>query len=140
MVKNGNYNPNLIYHPPVAVADSDADAKPQEISGWIVPAARPGWFTPAAKPDQSLWYVADISDIAAKIAELKKIEQEFLVSITPETALAAKKSVNVTVPQPQTWSDIPNPHLGYALTWFGLAGIWLGFCAIFWVKMRRSAS
>ncbi|MCX8505563.1 MAG: SURF1 family protein [Alphaproteobacteria bacterium] len=138
--KNGNYNPKRIYHPPVTEATADAEIKPQEISGWIVPAAQPGWFTPAAKPDQSLWYVADLSDVAAKIPELKSLQQEFLVGLAPEAANDSKKTVDANRPHPQALMEIPNPHLGYALTWFGLAAIWLGFCAVFWFKMRRSAS
>ena len=25
--------------------------------------------------------------------------------------------------------DLPNPHLGYAITWYGLALAWIAFCA-----------
>jgi surfeit locus 1 family protein len=72
-----------------------------------------GLFTPADEPQNNLWYVRDPQAIAAakKWASAAPfyIEQESPVP-PGGLPLAGKLAVN-----------LPNNHLGYAITWFGLA-------------------
>jgi surfeit locus 1 family protein len=83
---------------------------------------RPGWFTPDNRPDQSLWYWYD----------LPALERALGIELLPVVIEAA------ATPNPgglpiggQTLTVLPNNHLQYAITWYGLAtgllGVWIGF-------------
>jgi surfeit locus 1 family protein len=85
-------------------------------------ADRPGWFTPANRPEQRLWYWYD----------LPALENVLGLELLP-VLIAADAS-----PNPgglpiggQTRTELPNPHLQYAITWYGLAAgllvIWISF-------------
>jgi surfeit locus 1 family protein len=74
---------------------------------------RPGWFAPKPDVDANVWYSRDILAIGAArgLAE----PAPFYIDEGPREG--------VPVPQGgETRVSFPNPHLGYALTWFGLAG------------------
>jgi surfeit locus 1 family protein len=73
---------------------------------------RPGMFTPAPDPRTRLWFVKDVAKMAAALG----------VSVPPILIEAD------ATPNPGGWplggrtqTDIPNDHLQYAMTWFGLA-------------------
>jgi surfeit locus 1 family protein len=83
---------------------------------------RPGWFTPANRPEQGLWYWYD----------LPALENALGLELLP-VVIAADAS-----PNPgglpiggQTRTELPNNHLQYAITWYGLAAalfvIWISF-------------
>lgn len=140
--KTGNYNPMSLYRPP---ADQTA---PRAWEGWVVLPNPPGRFTPMAKPSQYLWYSADLSDMAAKNPELKTLNREFLLKLRPgagnesgnetgDGAMAAKPE-DAATPRPQNLPELKNPHLGYAVTWFGLAVIWGLFCVALGRQSWRS--
>lgn len=78
-------------------------------------AARRSWFVPA--PDLALprWYEADLASIGRHLG--LSLEPLLLVLERPEPGAGP-------FPQPSPVAiDVPNPHLGYALTWFGLASV-----------------
>ena len=124
--KNGNYHPQSVYKP---VPDSSA---PQEISGWLAKPSRPGYFTPKPKMAESLWYSADLADMAARLALPAATETEFYLVELPNQHKDAANVTDPGKPRPQNLPELQNPHLHYALTWFGLALIWSIFCGIFW--------
>lgn len=76
---------------------------PDEVSSW----------TPA--PDGQLWFARDVEPMAA--------------ALQTEPVLIVARSHNrpdlATSPVPVDSSGIPNDHLGYAITWFGLAFVWV---------------
>jgi surfeit locus 1 family protein len=44
------------------------------------------------------------------------------------------------VPRPSDTSAVRNDHLGYAVTWFGLAAVWAGM-TIYWLwRIRRRSA
>ncbi len=105
----------------------DPKSRPQgEIAGPMTivgalrwPAAR-HWFTPTDEPEQNLWFTADPAAIAAVKGLIAKglgpvapfyVEQE---SPTPPGGLPHPGKLMVT---------LPDNHLQYALTWYGLAGV-----------------
>ena len=45
--------------------------------------------------------------------------------------------VSFTTPWPIDTTHIPNNHLGYLITWFSLAAIWLGMTALWMVRIRQ---
>jgi surfeit locus 1 family protein len=85
-------------------------------------ADRPGWFTPDNQPVEHLWYWYDLG----------ALEQALGLELLPVVIEAD------ATPNPgglpiggQTLTELPNDHLQYALTWYGLAaglfGVWIGF-------------
>jgi surfeit locus 1 family protein len=81
---------------------------------------KPGLFTPAADTKGNIWYLRDIAAMAAargwgRIAPFY-VEQE-----SPVPAGGLPKPGKVVV-------NLPNNHLQYAITWFGLA---LGLIAVY---------
>ena len=82
-------------------------------------ADRPGWFTPANEPEQRLWYSYDLQALAAAVGlELLPVVVE--ADATPNPG---------GLPQGgRTRLALPNRHLHYAITWYGLAA---GLLAIY---------
>ncbi|WP_039020062.1 SURF1 family protein [Halocynthiibacter namhaensis] len=88
---------------------------PQEVDG----------FTP--EPEGTTWYARDIPAIAMSL----NTEPILIVarSVTPNTFKAR--------PMPVSTEGIPNDHLGYAITWFSLAFIWLVMTAAVVWRIRQ---
>ena len=81
------------------------------VRGLLKPAASPGMFTPDPNLNDHIWYVHDIAAMAASFG-LKPATTLYLEASTP------------TPGGPTPISDVPelpDNHLQYALTWFGLA-------------------
>lgn len=88
------------------------------------------WFTPANVPAKNNWYRKDPAEIAAT----------FKLSRVAPFLIDADASANPgNIPQGgETLVNFPNNHLGYALTWFGLAAALLGvFLAFSWQRLRE---
>lgn len=75
--------------------------------------SRPGWFTPDNQPEQRLWYSYDLPALEAAVGmELLPVVVE--ADATPNPG---------GLPQGgRTNLELPNNHLQYAITWYGLAG------------------
>ena len=97
-------------------------AGPIELSGIARTPRQAGWFTPANEPQPNIWYWPDIA----------AIEDHLGVDLRPIVVEAD------AAPNPggypiggQTSLQIANNHLGYAITWFGLAAglvaVYIGF-------------
>lgn len=94
----------------------DAIASPGEsvdITGYLRwPEAR-GWFAPQDEPQHNLWFTRDLASIAA--AKSWGDVAPFYVDMeSPVPAGGFPRPGPLTV-------TLPNNHLGYAITWFGLA-------------------
>jgi surfeit locus 1 family protein len=77
-------------------------------------------FTPADEPAKAQWFTRDPAAIAAA---------EGLERAAPFTIDADASAIPGGLPQGgETVLDVPNNHLSYALTWFGLAA---GLAAVF---------
>jgi surfeit locus 1 family protein len=83
---------------------------------------RPGWFTPDSRPEQNLWYWYD----------LPALERALGLQLLPVVVEAD------ATPNPgglpiggRTRTELPNNHLQYAITWYGLAAgllvVWVSF-------------
>ncbi len=92
---------------------------PPEVAGIIRLSERPNWFIPAPDPARKLFFAADIGAMASA-AGLTGSEIE-----TAEYIQAEPSKAEVQWPLPrdphELVASIPNRHLEYALTWFGLA-------------------
>jgi surfeit locus 1 family protein len=99
------------------------------LSGPIIGVLRGGdrgnAFTPPSQPALNLWYARDIPAMARALG-VSAPAPVFLMLESP----APKGLAPTPAPLP---ADIPNNHLQYAITWFGLAGALAGvYLASLW--------
>jgi surfeit locus 1 family protein len=88
------------------------------------------FVTPPNQPAQRLFYYRDIPAMA-QVLGVRDAAPTFLMLERP--APAAGGPVPAPVP-----ADIPNRHLEYAVTWFGLAAALLGvYLATLWRRLAR---
>ena len=90
-------------------------------------------FTPKDDPARNSWFTRDPAGIAKAYG---------IPRVAPFTIDADASAVPGGLPQGgETVLDIPNNHLSYALTWFGLAGGLLGvFGAYAWRRLHPPAA
>ncbi|MBE3637784.1 SURF1 family protein [Mangrovicoccus algicola] len=84
-------------------------------------------FTPAHEPGSQLWYARDPELMA------RELGTEPLLAI-----VRAADTVNpMLIPSEPDPTRIPNNHLNYAVTWFGLAIVWAGMTVFWLLRLRR---
>jgi surfeit locus 1 family protein len=101
-----------------------------EVTGFAFAGSTGNWFTPDPDPAARRFYAFDIARIASTVG-LAQVAPMGLVALGPRDA----------VPMPEQALPRPaNPHLGYAITWFGLAAGLLAFFAV-WARslLRQEA-
>lgn len=77
---------------------------PQETDSW----------TPAPDEGRNIWFARDLAAMARRLGT----EPVLVVARSVEGADLG------TIPMPVDTAGIPNDHLNYAITWFGLALVW----------------
>ena len=114
----------------------DAATRPQgqivgrvEIVGVMRWPERPGLFTPAAEPAKNLWFARE----PAAMAEAKGLGPVAPFYVEQESPPAPGGLPRAGKLQP----TFPNNHLGYALTWYGLALVLAGSFSVWFVGRRR---
>lgn len=75
----------------------------------------PGWMQPDNQPDDNLWFWVD-PDAMAAFAGLTQVAPVIVVA-------AAQEDPGLLPVGGRARLDIPNNHLQYALTWYGLAAV-----------------
>jgi len=101
-------------------------ASETSVSGLLRLPEKPGWFTPANEPEKNSWFSIDLAAMA-QAAGLDRVSPFYLdADATPNPGGWPQGG--------QTITDLPNSHLQYALTWFGLA---LALVAIYIRFARR---
>jgi surfeit locus 1 family protein len=89
---------------------------------------RPGWFTPDNQPEQRLWYSYDLPALEAAVGmELLPVVVEADATANPG-GLPRGGRTNLV---------LPNNHLQYAITWYGLAAALVAIYVA--VSLERSA-
>lgn len=86
-------------------------------------------YTPAPDLDADIWFARDLSLMADHLDTAPVLVVARSTSL-PDSALA---------PLPVDTSGIPNDHLGYAVTWFGLAIVWVMMTGFFLWRIRKPA-
>ncbi|TDK48058.1 SURF1 family protein [Antarcticimicrobium luteum] len=69
-------------------------------------------FTPEPERDENIWFARDVPALAATL------------DTEPLLLIARSRTDPGVTPLPVTTTGIPNDHLQYAVTWFGLALVW----------------
>jgi len=83
------------------------------LSGVVRVSENPGFFTPKSDPAARLWFVKNVPEMAAFLGVPVKAPIFVEADATPNPGgwpLGGQTNV-----------DVPNDHLQYAITWFGLA-------------------
>jgi surfeit locus 1 family protein len=111
LVDRGFVADTVSARPPV---DSAAQA-PMTVEGVLRAPDAATFVTPANQPNANQWYSRDIAQMAAQLGATNPAP----VFLMAETSSNPEWKALIPAPLP---ADIPNRHLEYALTWFGLAG------------------
>jgi surfeit locus 1 family protein len=112
--------------PPIDVSD----LRPVEIVGVLRQPEAGNPFSPTNDPAANRWYVRDIAAMAAQL----KADAPAPLTLMAETSSNPEWAALEPAPLP---ADIPNRHLEYALTWFGLAAALVGvYAAMLWRKWK----
>jgi surfeit locus 1 family protein len=86
------------------------------------------WFTPADDPPKRIWYTRDTPSIARALS---------LAGVAPFAIDSEDARVPGGLPQGgATQINVPNNHLSYALTWYGLAATLAGVFGVFIWRRR----
>ena len=90
-----------------------------------------GWFTPAPDPGRNLWFRRDPAGVA-QAKKLGPIAPFYVAQEAPAPPGGLPKPGPLTV-------NLRNPHLQYALTWYGLAVVLIVVFLSFVTSRRRAA-
>ncbi len=101
------------------------------VVGVLRKGATAGAFTPG-RQDKDAWFSRDIRGIAAALHAEDPAPVFFMLESPPPSGFGP-----LPAPVP---TDIPNNHLGYAITWFGLAGALVGVYIATLLKRRKASS
>lgn len=115
-----------------ALAGELSIERPASVEGILVEPQGRGPFTPANDPADGQFYAHDLGELETYFG--LPLEPWIFVSETPLRVELLNADPVVLVNRVS--ADLPNNHLGYAITWFGLAG---GLLAIYVAFGRHRA-
>jgi surfeit locus 1 family protein len=98
------------------------------VVGYVHPADHASWFTPKDDPAARRFWTLDPAAIGAALG-LPRVAPFILVALGPGDGPGPQPAH--ALPRP------PNDHLGYAITWFGLAACLVGVFAAYARKTLR---
>lgn len=105
-------------------------ALPGPVVGVLRKGDSPTFVTPKNRVAENLWYSRDVPAMAAQL-HVSQPAPVYLMVERP--APAAPGPIPAPIPP-----NIPNRHLEYALTWFGLAAALIGVYAAMLLRRRRN--
>jgi cytochrome oxidase assembly protein ShyY1 len=110
-----------------AAHEASAAAAPVEMVGYLRWPETPSWLTPAPEPGHNLWFLRD-QRLIAQAKNWGEVAPFYIDLERPQP------SGGVPVPGPLAVT-LPNDHLQYAITWFGLAAV-VTIAFGFWLRGR----
>ncbi|MFY2824011.1 SURF1 family protein [Ruegeria sp. MALMAid1280] len=114
---------------PTTAKQAERLAGPMEVTGNLHWPDEIDSYTPAPDIDDNIWFARDVPNLAAALGA----EPVLLIA-------RSQTDPNVT-PLPVDTAGIPNDHLQYAITWFGLALVWAAMTGYFlWRSGARTES
>ena len=84
-------------------------------------------YTPEADIEANIWFARDVPNLAAALGA------------EPVLLIARSQSDPNVTPLPVDTAGIPNDHLQYAITWFGLALVWAAMTGYFLWRSRANS-
>jgi surfeit locus 1 family protein len=93
---------------------------------------KPSWLVPTNDPAKNIFYWKDLDAMAAS-ADLGQPPLPFFVDADNTPSLGGLPIGGVTI------IDLPNNHLQYAVTWYGLAVALAGICIALWLRRNTPA-
>ncbi|NOD62621.1 MULTISPECIES: SURF1 family protein [unclassified Ruegeria] len=112
---------------PTTAKDTERLTGPMEIAGNLHWPDEIDSYTPEADIDANIWFARDVQNLAAALGA----EPVLLIA-------RSQTDPNVT-PLPVDTAGIPNDHLQYAITWFGLALVWAAMTGYFLWRSRANS-
>jgi surfeit locus 1 family protein len=110
---------------PIADKDAPRPTGPIRVEGALVWPDETDRFTAPPDREKNVWFARD----AAAMAEALATEPVMLV-------VAASDAPGAPTPLP-AGAALRNDHLGYAVTWFGLAAVWAGMTGYLLWRIKR---
>jgi len=126
LVDRGFVADDVAARPPV----DPADRTPVEVAGILRNPERASFVTPANRPAVNRWFSRDV----AAMAKTLNAPEPAPVFLFAETSSNPDFKPLTPAPLP---TQIPNRHLEYALTWFGLAAALVGVYSAMLVRRRK---
>jgi surfeit locus 1 family protein len=108
-----------------------AQTAPIEMVGVLRKPDRASFVSPANQPQANRWFTRDVAAMAQALAA----PQPAPVMLFAETSSNPQFKPLVPAPLP---AEIPNRHLEYAITWFGLAAALAGVYAAVLFRRRKT--
>ncbi len=99
---------------------------PGRLIGVLRRTERPSWLSPPDNVARNDWHTRDVPAMAAALHAPSPAPVMLMLETPGPTGFGPRPAAIPT--------DIPNNHLGYALTWFGLA---VGLVAFYIASLRR---
>lgn len=115
----------------VATEDKDRPRQhgPMQVAGNLHWPDEVDGYTPDPEPAKNIWFAREVPVLAAALGT------------EPVLVIARSQTDPHVTPLPVDTAGIPNDHLGYAVTWFGLALVWAAMTLYFlWRTRARSRS
>jgi surfeit locus 1 family protein len=103
------------------LASPDPGRAPDQVTGPLLWPAEVDSFTPEPALDRNIWFARDVPRMAEALG-------------TEPVLLVAESHPWTEWPRPTPpGTNVPNRHLEYAVTWFGLAAVWAGM-TLWWIR------
>lgn len=110
---------------PIEAKDASRLPGPITVEGALLWPQETDGFTSPPDRDRNIWFARDVGLMAAAL-DTEPVMLVTAGSDDPAAPLPLPVSVN-----------IPNDHLGYAITWFGLAATWAGMTLYLLWRIKR---
>ncbi len=109
---------------PTTAKQTDRLTGPMEVTGNLHWPDEIDSYTPEADIDSNIWFARDVPNLAAALGA------------EPILLIARSQTDPGVKPLPVDTAGIPNDHLQYAITWFGLALVWAAMTGYFLWRNR----
>ena len=112
---------------PTSAKQAERLTGPMEITGNLHWPDEIDSYTPEPDIDENIWFARDVPSLAAALGT------------EPVLLIARSQTDPGVTPLPVDTAGIPNDHLQYAITWFGLALVWAAMTGYFLWRNRTPA-
>lgn len=107
-----------------------------ELQGFARKNRPKGFFTPGNDASRNIWYWPDPVELFASLPSLgQSVPFGYVVEALPSAGQYPWPKAEL--PDPRA---LPNNHLQYAITWFGLAAVWAVMTVVLFVSRRKSTT